>query len=151
MWTFPILAILAGAAITIQAGMNARLGELLKNPILATALAFLFAGFFTMLFMLFSQRQLPLALEIKSIPTYLWFGGILSAFGVGSYYFLIPKMGVGSLMSYALTGQLLLAVIAGHFGWFEQPLKPITIRIIIGLTAMATGIVLINGGSKDAY
>jgi transporter family-2 protein len=151
MWTFPILAILAGAAITFQAGMNAHLGVLLKNPLLATAIAFLFACFFTLLFMLFSQRQLPVALEIKTIPTYLWFGGILSAFGVGSYYYLIPKMGVSSLMSYALTGQLFLAVIAGHFGWFEQPIKPITVRIVIGLTAMAIGIVLINGESKSVY
>jgi transporter family-2 protein len=151
MWAFPALAVLAGAAITFQASMNARLGVLLKNPVLATAIAFLFACFFTLLFMLINQRQLPVYADIRSIPTYLWFGGILSAFGVGSYYYLIPKMGVGSMMSFALSGQLILAIIAGHFGWFEQPIKPITPKVLIGIFAMVLGINLINGGSRNVY
>ena len=151
MSTFPILAVLAGAAIAFQAGMNARLGVILKNPLLATGIAFLFACFFTVLFMLLSNRQLPVYADFKAVPGYLWFGGILSAFGVGSYYYLIPKMGVGSMMSYALTGQLILAVIAGHFGWFEQPVKPITLKVVLGVLAMAWGIVLINGGSRNGY
>ena len=151
MWTFPTLSVLAGAAITLQAAMNARLGVHLKNPLLATAIAFLLAGFFTVLFMLASTRQFPVAADVKTIPMYLWFGGILSAFGVGTYYYLIPKMGVGSVMTYALSGQLFLAVIAGHFGWFDQPSHPITLRVFIGMAAMVLGIVLINRGSSDAY
>lgn len=151
MWAFPILAVFAGAAITLQAGMNARLGVLLKNPLLATAIAFLLACVFTLIFMMATHRQLPVASDFKSIPTYLWFGGILSAFGVGSYYYLIPKMGVGSLMSFALSGQLILAVIAGHLGWFEQPIKPITVKTIVGLFAMVVGIIFINGGTTNAH
>ncbi|MCV2883422.1 DMT family transporter [Aestuariibacter sp. AA17] len=151
MWTFPLLAIVAGAAIAFQAAMNARLGVLLKNPLLATVIAFLLACVFTVSFMLLSQRQLPVIEDVKSIPGYLWFGGMLSAFGVGSYYYLIPKMGVGSMMSFALTGQLVLAVIAGHFGWFEQPIKPISLRVMLGIVAMTLGIVLINGGTKHGY
>ena len=151
MWAFPILAVFAGAAITLQAGMNARLGVLFKNPLLATAIAFLLACIFTLIFMMATHRQLPVASDFKSIPTYLWFGGILSAFGVGSYYYLIPKMGVGSLMSFALSGQLILAVIAGHFGWFEQPIKPITVKTIVGLFAMVVGIIFINGGTTNAH
>jgi transporter family-2 protein len=151
MWAFPILAVFAGAAITLQAGMNARLGVLFKNPLLATAIAFLLACVFTLIFMMATHRQLPVASDFKSIPTYLWFGGILSAFGVGSYYYLIPKMGVGSLMSFALSGQLILAVIAGHFGWFEQPIKPITVKTIVGLFAMVVGIIFINGGTTNAH
>ncbi|BCO19578.1 hypothetical protein KUC3_24350 [Alteromonas sp. KC3] len=151
MWAFPILAVFAGAAITLQAGMNAQLGVLFKNPLLATAIAFLLACIFTLIFMVATHRQLPIASDIKAVPTYLWFGGILSAFGVGSYYYLIPKMGVGSLMSFALSGQLILAVIAGHFGWFEQPIKPITMKTIVGLLAMVLGIIFINGGTADAH
>lgn len=150
MWAFQILAIVAGAAITVQAGMNARLGVLFKNPLLATATAFFVACVFTLAFTMATQRQLPNLSDVKAIPTYLWFGGVLSAFGVGSFYFLIPKMGVGSLMSLALTGQLVLAVVASHFGWFEQPLKPITLKTIVGLVAMIIGIILINGGTAHA-
>ncbi|WP_346992793.1 DMT family transporter [Alteromonas gracilis] len=59
MWAFPILAVFAGAAITLQAGMNARLGVLFKNPLLATAIAFLLACVFTLIFMMATHRQLP--------------------------------------------------------------------------------------------
>jgi transporter family-2 protein len=155
MWAFQILAIVAGAAITVQAGMNARLGVLFKNPLLATATAFFVACVFTLAFTLAftseTQRQLPTLSSVKAIPTYLWFGGVLSAFGVGSFYYLIPKMGVGSLMSFALTGQLALAVVASHFGWFDQPIKPITLKTLSGLVAMVVGIILINGGTANAH
>ncbi|MBU3021305.1 DMT family transporter [Aestuariibacter sp. A3R04] len=150
MWAFPILAVFAGAAISLQAGMNAQLGVLFKNPLLATAIAFLLACIFTLVFMVATNRHLPVASDFRAIPTYLWFGGILSAFGVGSYYYLIPKMGVSSLMSFALSGQLILAVIAGHFGWFEQPVKHITAKTIVGVIAMIVGIIFINGGTTDA-
>ena len=151
MWAFPALAVLAGAAIAVQAAMNARLGVLLKNSVLATGIAFLLACLFTLAFLLVSSRQMPLVAEIKAVPNYLWFGGILSAFGVGCFYYLIPKMGVGNMMSFALSGQLVLAVIAGHFGWFEQPVQPINIRIVSGLFAMVAGIVLINAGAQDGH
>jgi len=75
----------------------------------------------------------------------LWFsGGALAAFGVGMYYFLIPKMGVGPMMSYALAGQLLLAVVASHFGWFDLPVKKIDFIKIVGIITLIVGIILIN-------
>ncbi len=142
----PLLAFSAGAAIAIQASLNARLGMLLKSASLGAAIAFLFACIFTVLFVFLSTKQSLQLVEIKSVPIYLWFtGGAISAFGVGVFYFLIPRMGVGSMMSYALSGQILVAVIASHFGWFEQPVTPINIRIVAGLIAMILGISLING------
>jgi len=45
---------------------------------------------------LFSTKKVPQMADIKSVPVYLWFsGGALSAFGVGMFYYLIPKMGGG--------------------------------------------------------
>lgn len=151
MWVFSVLAVLAGAAISFQASMNARLGVILKNPLLATSIAFIVASLMTFMFMLGYQRQLPNIVNANSIPTYLWFGGAFSAFGVGSYYYLIPKMGLGNMMSLALTGQLVLAILASHYGWFEQPIKPINLRVILGVLAMTLGVILINGGQKSGY
>jgi len=83
--------------------------------------------------------------DIKSVPVYLWFsGGALSAFGVGMFYYLIPKMGVGSMMSYALSGQIIIAIIASHFGWFELPVRPITGLKIAGSFSLIAGVILLN-------
>lgn len=48
------------------------------------------------------------------------------------------------MMSYALAGQLLLAVVASHFGWFDLPVKKIDFIKIVGIIALIVGIILIN-------
>jgi transporter family-2 protein len=47
-------------------------------------------------------------------------------------------------MSYALTGQILIAITASHFGWFNLPVKPITVAKFVGVISMISGIFLIN-------
>lgn len=148
----PLLALIAGAAIAMQASMNAKLGVLLNSSLLATSIAFLFSSLFAVFAMILSTKHYPQLTEIKSIPVYLWFsGGVLSALGVGLFYFLIPKMGMGSMMSYALSGQILIAIIASHFGWFELPVKPINTLKIAGVILLVAGMMLINMDSSHAH
>ena len=143
---FSILALLAGATIATQASMNARLGVLLSSPLLGTAIAFAFSCLFTVIAVIAFNPKAPSMGQIQAVPVYLWFsGGMLAAFGVGLFYFLIPKMGIGAMMSYALTGQLLVAIIASHFGWFDLPTRPINLTRALGVIALALGILLING------
>ncbi|MBV1909380.1 MAG: DMT family transporter [Kangiellaceae bacterium] len=140
-----IMALLAGAAIAIQANMNARLGVLLSNPFLATCIAFFFAFLVSLFTTVMFSKEMPSGVVISAVPKYLWFcGGLISAFGVAAFYFLIPKMGVSSMMSYALTGQIVIAVVAAHFGWLELPVKSINLTRTCGLIALVVGIFLIN-------
>ncbi len=148
----PFLALSAGAAIAIQATMNAQLGVLLKSSLMGTSVAFLFGCVFTVLVMLASMKQFPQLGEIKAVPIYLWFsGGALSAFGVGAFYYLIPKMGVGSMMSFALSGQILVAVAVSHFGWFDLPVKPINVFKIAGAVSLIAGVALLNWEPRHVY
>lgn len=140
-----VLALSAGAAIAIQATMNAQLGVLLKSSMMATSIAFLFSFIFTVLAILLSAKQFPNSIEIQSVPFYLWFtGGFFSAFAVGMFYYLIPKMGVGSMMSYALSGQIVIAMLASHLGWFDLPVKPLNASKIAGVFLLIAGVTLIN-------
>lgn len=147
-----LLALAAGAAIAIQATMNAQLGVLLKSSMIGTSIAFLFSCVFTVSAMILSTKQYPQMNEIKSVPVYLWFtGGALSAFAVGMFYYLIPKMGVGSMMSYALSGQIFIAIIASHFGWFDLPIKPINGLKMIGAILLIAGVLLLNWEPRYAH
>lgn len=139
-----LLALFAGALIALQAGMNSWLGVLLKNTLLATVVAFFVSIIVSGVVMLSVTKQWPNVSDIQVVPWYLWLGGVLSATGVGLFYLLIPKLGVGTMMSYALTGQLVLAVIISHFGWFELPQVSINQTKVIGIAAMIIGLVLIN-------
>jgi bacterial/archaeal transporter family-2 protein len=138
------LALIAGAAIAIQAGMNAQLGVLLKNPLLSAAVTFVVACVCVMTVVLITARELPSLINVQTVPVHLWFSGAISAFGVASFYFLIPRMGVGAMMSFGLTGQLLVAMLISHWGFFDLPVKSINLSKLLGVIAMIAGIVLIN-------
>jgi len=140
---FPWLALSAGAAIAIQAGMNARLGVELGSSMLGTSAAFAVACLASLLVVALQSDAMPTLDRIRAVPAYLWWGGVISAFGVGMFYFLIPHMGVGPMMSFALTGQIVLAVICSHFGWFDQPIRPMNATRLTGLLVLVAGVSLI--------
>ncbi|WP_103068987.1 DMT family transporter [Aquimarina sediminis] len=139
------LAIIGGMFLAAQGGLNSNLGVLLKNPLLASVVAFFCSTVFALIFVLFSSKNSPNWLEIKQIPVYLWFtGGLFSVLGISLYYYTIPKLGISTMISLGLFGQLIFSVIAGHFGWLNLPTEPITIKRTIGLITMMVGILLIN-------
>ncbi len=142
----PVFALLAGAAIAAQASMNAQLGVLLRSAMLGTGVAFLVGLGFILLAFFTLSRDFPPFEVIRAVPVYLWFsGGALSAFAICTYFYLIPQMGIGSLMSWALTGQVIVAMLAGHFGWFDLPVQAVNLPRLAGVAALVLGIILING------
>lgn len=139
------LALFAGAAIATQAGMNAQLGMLLKSALLATLVAFFSSLLFTLTVFAVFVREMPRLELVKLVPYHLWFcGGILSTFGITVFYWLIPRMGVGPMISYALAGQVILGMIASHFGWFQLPAIPVTPYKLFGVMSLILGVILIN-------
>lgn len=148
MTLFAFLALLAGSCIAIQAAMNARLGVLLNGSWIATGYAFLTSFLFvTLILLLVNAKQTTHSLgniEVATIPWYLWLSGVLSVIGVGSMYWLIPKMGVGSLMSFVLTGQIVVAMLISHLGLFASPQKMITAPKLLGTLLLIAAIILIN-------
>lgn len=140
-----LLAILGGVFLAAQGGLNSYLGILLKNPLLASVVAFFSSTIFAMAFVLMSVKSSPNWVEIKEIPTYLWFiGGLFSVLGISLYYYTIPKLGISTMISLGLFGQIIFSTIAGHFGWLNLPIEPITFKRGLGLIIMMSGIILIN-------
>jgi transporter family-2 protein len=140
-----ILAIIGGVFLAAQGGLNSNLGVVLKNPLLASVIAFFCSTIFSLAFVLFSLKNIPNWIEIKQVPVYLWFtGGVFSVLGISLYYYTIPKLGISTMISLGLFGQLIFSVIAGHFGWLNLPLEPLTVKKVIGIITMMAGILLIN-------
>lgn len=148
MNSLAILALAAGSCIAFQAAMNAKLGLLLNNSWLATSYAFLtsFLLVSAVLFLVSVKATTDNLGSISelNIPWYLWFSSVLSVLGVGSMYWLIPRMGVGNMMSYALAGQLIVAMLISHYGLFDSPQKLISGSKALGSALLILAIVLIN-------
>ncbi|MEW2922238.1 MULTISPECIES: DMT family transporter [Flavobacteriaceae] len=140
-----LLAILGGVFLAMQGGLNAKLGIHLKSPVLASLIAFAFSTLFALILVLASLRTSFDVGLMRKIPVYLWFSGaFFSVCGICLYYHTIPKLGISSMISLGLFGQLLFSTIAGHFGWFGLPEEPVALKKIIGVLAMTGGIILIN-------
>lgn len=148
---FTVFALIAGGCIAVQAAMNAQLGQLIGNSWLATSYAFFTSFVLVGVYVVMSDitsnntwTSLEFSSVARSVPWYLWLSCIFSVIGVGSLYFLIPKMGVGNLMSISLTGQIVIAMVISHFGFFESPIREMSLSKLIGAVMLVSGIVLIN-------
>jgi len=147
MLYFTLLSFFAGIAIVIQANINSKLGVLLSSSLLATSIALFGSFVFTSIAVAFLVKEFPSVEMIRSVPIYLWFtGGVLSAFALASFFFVIPKIGILPMISFSLAGQLIYSLISSHYGWFEMPIITINIEKIIGVVSMIIGIFLINKG-----
>ena len=143
--TLLLLSFSIGVMVVIQGGINSRLGILLNNSLLATLIALTMAASFTLIAVLISVRQFPSMYQLREIPVYMWVsGGLLSFLAVTLFYYVIPKVGISTAVTFGLAGQLLFAAIAGHFGWFNMPLEPFTMKKIAGLFMMIAGVILIK-------
>ena len=139
------LAFLGGVFLAVQGGYNSQLGVMLRNPLMASLVAFFFSATFALLFLLIGQQSPPSLLQVKTIPLHLWFtGALFSVIGISLYYYTMPKLGIANMISLGLFGQLIFSVVAGHFGWFGLPPEPANLKRMLGVVAMITGIVLIN-------
>ncbi len=142
---FPLLALIAGVFLGAQGGLNAQLGVHLKQPLWASVIAFTCSAFFALLFVVIGRKGLPGPGLWSEIPYYLWFsGGFMSVVGISLYYYTIPKLGLSVMISYGLCGQLLFALIVGHYGWLNLPVNPITVTRAVGAGTMIIGVLLMN-------
>jgi transporter family-2 protein len=139
------LAFIGGVFLAIQASLNANLGEILKRPILASVAQSVSGTVFALVIVALSVRTLPNSVTVKQVPLYLWFtGGLFSVLGISLYYFTIPKLGLSTMISLGLSGQLIFAILASHFGWLNMPIEPISLEKLLGVVFMLAGILLIK-------
>lgn len=140
-----LLAFIGGMSLAIQGGFNAQLGVLLKNPFLASLVAYSMSTLFALSYLLIEQKSLPSKEIVSSVPSYLWLiGGLFSMIGISLYYYIIPKIGIAKLFTFGLTGQMVFVMIAGYFGWFNLPTDVLTLQKIIGLVLLIFAVALIT-------
>ncbi|MEL6190871.1 MAG: DMT family transporter [Bacteroidota bacterium] len=148
MMSYPILLLLSflvGIMVVVQGGLNSKLGVHLNSPLLATSVAFIMSACFTLVAVLVLVKQMPSSQQLKSIPVYLWFTGAAFSFmAVALFYYLIPKLGISTAVSFGLCGQIIFSMIAANYGWFGLPVEPIVLKRILGAIAMMAGIFLIK-------
>ena len=137
------LAMLCGVILTAQVGSNAALGKELDNPFLAAAINMAVGLVLTTLVVLVVAKPWPSAGEIRGVPWWAWFGGLLGTGYLIGNILLAPKLGAAVLVGAVVSGQLLFAVLADHFGWLGFEQHSAHLGRIAGCLLMVAGVALI--------
>ncbi len=111
-----LLATVSGIAMAIQGTLNASLSQ--KTSLLSATLVVHIIGSLVALIAALAWKTPLFKHNWLAVPWYLYLGGILSVLIVGLVAVSIPKVGVCNATTAIIIGQVSMAVLIDHFGWF---------------------------------
>ncbi|EST10749.1 DMT family transporter [Sporolactobacillus laevolacticus] len=149
---YMLLGLFAGMLSPIQTSINSELRNAVHSPFIASLVSFLVGTIALILLVLIIEHRRLFdknvlgkgKIVISGNPWWLWIGGILGVIFVTSNIFLLPIIGAALTVVLALCGQMVIALIIDHFGWFGVPKHQINIQRIFGIILMVAGIFLIQ-------
>ena len=138
LFSLPFLvAAISGVAMAVQGTINSSLSQ--KTSILSATLVVHIIGTLVALASVLAWRAPLLKYNWSSVPWYLYLGGILSVLIVGLVAASIPKIGVCNATTAIIIGQVSMAVLIDHFGWFGISRVPWTPSQLLGIALFAAG------------
>ena len=142
---WPLLGILAGAFVAIQAPINAELARGLGLPVAAAAVSFL-AGALALAVATAAMTSLQgMQLDWRAPSPWLFVaGGVLGAAFVTSGIVLIPRMGAAATMAFIVSGQLLAGMLLDRVGYLGMAVREITLGRVAGAIMLLAGALLIR-------
>ncbi len=144
-WTYAAIALVAGAAIAIQVGVNNGLRVKLDQPIIAAITSFASGTLVLLVYGLIARTPWPSATQWKAGPWWAWLGGSL-----GAVYLLLTvtfsrKLGAASWLGIVVTGQIVTSVVLDHFGLLGFDPHAVSWLRVGGVVLLLTGAAVVLG------
>jgi len=138
------LAILVGAAIPIQTGINTRLARHLGVTLLSSAVSFAIGTIGLVLAVALTGTRLPIAATAASQPWWVWIGGVCGLVFLTMNMVLMPRIGASATVILPLFGQVLGGLAIDALGAFDTTSRPLTIGRVLGVVLVAIGALFVN-------
>ncbi len=142
MW-YVLIALAAGAAASVQLGVNGLMRGALGSPLLAAMVNNSVGLLGIVVLVTVTRTSLPTATAIASAPWFGWFAGLLGVIYIVSGAILVPKLGVATTFVLILVGQVAMALTLDVIGAFGAPSHPITMSRLLGAILVVVGAVLV--------
>jgi bacterial/archaeal transporter family-2 protein len=139
---YALFALLAGAMLPFQAGINARLAEFVGGPVRASLVSFLVGSF--VLFVVAVLFYRGRSVHVGDAPWWVWVGGALGAFYVTASVVTAPKLGAAALIVILVAGQSVAALVIDHFGWVGFPVHHVSPGRLAGVALLGAGVALVR-------
>jgi transporter family-2 protein len=138
-------AFVVGAGLAAQAAVNTGLREYVGGPVIAAAVSFLVGLIFLLVVALIAGAASGVSpLRLAAAPWWAWVGGVIGAIYILASIVLTPKVGVGVVISLAVAGQLVGALIIDQFGLFGLPAHQLSPLRAVGVALLICGAVLVR-------
>ena len=138
-----VIALLSGAFLPIQAGLNTKLGKSIESPVYASMISFSVGVVALVLYILLTKQSVSWT-GVKTIPAYAWLGGVLGAFYVTAIILAFPKIGPALTFGLVVTGQMTIAVLLDHFNVLVAQQHSINGWRLLGIAFLIVGVVIIR-------
>jgi bacterial/archaeal transporter family-2 protein len=143
IWAYVLLALVGGAMLPIQFGINAQLAEWVGGSVRAAFVSFVIGTVALLAAVLVTARG-GWPDRAGSAPWWVWIGGLLGAFYVVASIVTAPKLGAVTLVAVILAGQAVASLTLDHFGWVGFEEEPVTLVRVVGMLMLAGGVVLVR-------
>lgn len=140
-----LLVLLAGGMIALQAPTNALLGKAGGSPVLAALISFA-VGTAALVAVWLATGRRPDSGSLAGLPWYAWIGGVYGAIYVGVAAYAAPRIGLASLITIGIAGQIAMALWLDHIGALGLPREPISLIRVGGALLVAAGVLLVRRG-----
>ncbi|MEM6718001.1 MAG: DMT family transporter [Bacteroidota bacterium] len=139
-----ILAVIAGAVLPLQAGLNVQLGKSVHQPIFAAFASFLIGTVGLLVYLFVLKFDFSTISQTKTVSPMVWLAGILGAFYVAVVIILAPKLGTALTFVLIVAGQMVVSLILDHFGMLGLPVKQINWQRMVGVALLVAGVLMIR-------
>lgn len=139
-----LIALFAGAILPVQAGLNARMGQIVGQPVVSAIISFAVGLIGLLVYMLASRVPLSTFSLAAQAPKMLWVAGLLGAFYVTTMVLLVPKLGMTLAFGVVIAGQMLASLVMDHYGLLGVPVQPVSLLRVLGVVCIVAGVVLVR-------
>ena len=137
-----VFAIVAGAFLPMQAGVNATLAKYVGGAVRASFVSFTIGAIVLLVVVALFYRGEHM--RAGHAPWWAWIGGALGAFYVTSTVVVPPRMGAAAFFGILVAAQLVMSVLADQFGWLAFEQRSITPLRAVGVAMLVGGAVLVR-------
>lgn len=142
---WPLVGMIAGAALALQAPVNAALARGLGQPVAAAAFSFLSGAIVLGLVSAVLAKMQGTAIDFRAPALWLFVvGGCLGGFYVTCVVVLVPKLGAATLIAFVVAGQLLAGLLIDRVGLLGVAVRELSLGRIAGAVLLVTGALMIR-------
>lgn len=141
---FIVLALIAGACMPVQAGINSQLRNFVGDPTTAAMISFGVGTVALFFYVLATRATFPTLSAISQTSWWHWTGGFMGAFLVTMSVILAPRLGATTMLALFITGQMIVSLILDHYGVIGYPVRTINLPRVLGALMLVGGVVLVQ-------